>query len=248
MSTTLERALKEVVSVTGRYLNPDPVRPIAIGDFGRVTNGVLRKRGNIVSWLGKRGVDLSGGAGGPEAGTVFERHQFSSKGVRVQSIGIEAGAKSVQGIPLEASFGFEVSFHEEHQFFFQTPELQFRGMKEMGIVADELVSRATDLDEDDPGFWEDDYCVVTGVYEAKSYLQAFSSSENSRFAFTAQGAGSATDLEKANAKLAFLSESKRDVVFERAYDRPAPVFLELSKVHWYVVGPKRWGITTDFNP
>ena len=238
--SSVKNAFRVVLDDLGRYLNSDPTKKIEIGDYGEVSAGTLRKRGNIRKWFKHKGAPLPPNTGTAETSAVSANYEIASRGVKAHSVGL-AGA-----IP-GATMGLEVEFSEENQFYLHAPGMTWRGMENMGHVAEELTRRA-ELEDTDEGFWEDDFCVVTGIWEAPSFVRSFSRSKGDKMTFSVKNAQGMGALLQPGAQFEFAYESRRETSMNLAYTGGATVFIELSKVHWYVFGPKRWGVTKDFNP
>ena len=132
-----------------------PDARVAIGDFGRIQQGVFVREGQVH--------DL-GVSYGLAARQAFGDQLFASEGVRhamldgqvsERQTGAQAGAR----IEFGRGFGVFVGLRECHE-----------------ERAADLISLADQLDRRrDAGVWSDDRCLVTGVVEARAALIAVSS-------------------------------------------------------------------------
>jgi hypothetical protein len=159
-------------------------------------------------------------------------------------------AVPINGIPVNAKVGIDVSFEGANQYYFHTPGLRFVGIEDLGLLGDLLVTLAKH-DASHAQFWEDDHCVVTGAYETQSMVRLFAEQEKQRFGFTAKGAVDVTDLFKVGAEFTSLNSNETTFALAEFYHSPQAQcvpYFELHKVHWNVFGHKWWGATMDRNP
>jgi hypothetical protein len=246
----IERACRVIAETEHRYLNPDPARQFAIGDYGRVKDGVLLKRGNLEGWFKSKNIVLPGEVRvARDPSKVLEDQTLASKGVRATTVRIDVEFP-IPSMNVNAKFGIDLSFSGEDRYYFHVPGMRWVGMKDMGVIGDKLVSLAL-LDDHDPRFWEDDYCVCTGVYEVPSFYHAFASESAEHVTFTAEGAATIDGLYKVGAKFVPTTKSSSSTTLVRSYrgdGGDVTVFYELHKVHWDISGRKWWNVVNDLNP
>lgn len=242
----VEKLAKLVLHSSGRYLNPDPLRPIKVGSFGRVKDGLLRKEGELASWFTAKHV--AGMSITEELCNIKESSVLKSSSVTETNINLNG--KFGMADVAEAKFGIELAFTGDDQFYFHVPGLHFIGIKELWQIGAKLVDLAK-LDSHDPQFWEDDYAIVTGIYCAKSALRVMAEQEGGKVAFTAKGAGTIDAMYEVGADLSFLSKSGSSTMLMETYKASTGecvLFYELGKVHWDIWGNKWWRVTTSTNP
>lgn len=246
----IKKACRVIAENEHRYLNPDPARSVAIGDYGYVKDGVLIKRGNLEGWFRTKGVSLPGDVTiARDPSDILEDQVLASKGVRATTVTLGADL-DIPSMDVKAKFGIDLSFSGEDRYYFHVPGMRFVGMLNMGVIGDKLVELAR-RDDHDPQFWEDDYCVCTGVYEVPSFYQAFAEESVEGISFTVDGAMTIDGLYKVGAKFIPTTKSSSSVTMVRSYrsdGAPVVVFYEMHKVHWVVGNHKWWGLVKDLNP
>jgi hypothetical protein len=244
--TLVEKLGQLVADTSGRYMNPDPTRPIKIGSYGRVENGVLRRAGELPTWFKTAGINDLNIA--PITANITESSRLASSGVREQTVSLMGTATAA---PVgNAKIGLELSFSRNDQFYFLVPGLRFTGMDNMETVGNRLVACAK-LDHHEKQFWLDEFCVVTGIYTVPSMLRVMAEQASEKVAFTANGAATIDDLYRVGADFSFVSRNDTSTVLCESYradNGDCVVFYELHKVHWDIFGNKWWKGTTDLNP
>lgn len=252
MATLVDKLCELLTNATGRYANPDPARSIELGAFGRIERGVLRKAGKIDDWFRSVNVAIPEFALEKEPSNIPESSTISSAGVQESTIKIGAnlGVEPASARLADAKVGLEITFKKEDQFYFHAPGLRFVGIKNMWKLGDKLVELAK-FDEHRKEFWDDDYCVVTGVYEVDSMLRIMSERANAKVAFTAVGAGTIEDLYRVGVELGFVWSNDTSSVLRESYKaagNPCVPFYEVHKVHRDIFGHTWWKRTTRLDP
>jgi len=249
MSHVVKKLGQIVRRERGRYMNPDPARPVAIGDYGRIRDGVFQRGGSLTAWFQAKGIQAP--AITRLVANVTESSVLASASVTSTTVSLSGAVNvPVNGVPVDAAFGLELSFEEENQFYFHVPGCRFVGIDHLADIGALLVAHAK-RDQHDPQFWEDDFCVVTGAYETSSMVRLFSERSKQKFSFTAKGATSVTDLFSAGAEFTALHRHDSSLSLAEFFASPnqqCVPFYEVHKVHWNVFGEKWWGGTFDESP
>ncbi|WP_236516744.1 hypothetical protein [Sandaracinus amylolyticus] len=179
---------------------------------------------------------------------ITEASTLASIGVRETTLSLSGTSQA--GAFGNAKVGLEITFTAKDQFYFHVPGLRFVGIEDMWRIGEKLVELAR-RDSHDPQFWEDDWCVVTGIYEVPSMLRVLSQEAGEKVALTAAGAGTVDALYEIGADFGFVSQNNSSVVLRETYRATTSncvAFYEMHKVHWDIFGNKWWKSTTDLNP
>lgn len=230
-----------------RFVNPDPVRSIELGAYGRMQDGAFLRAGNITEWAQKAGVQ--GVYIEPLRSSTTEDSTQCSHGTKILATDLNV---DVQAVTIGAKIGLSVEFTQEHHFYMRHPSMHWTGIKNLDELSKRLVEQAwvRHNNSHDPRGWNQDNIVITSIYTAKSLVRFLSATNKDKVKFTVAGAAEMGALSIPTAEFKILNESSSQVALAQSFvspDADMTVYYEAQRVNYCGITAKWWGPVRELN-
>lgn len=206
------------------YANWEPSRPVALGDYGVLTDRIFIRLGNI----SQLGVNF-----GQIQDARLSQKNFTSAG----SSSVKSHAKGTvpTGTGVNAKAYLEVNFSSERSVFFNAAGCRYAMIDNKVALGDAVTAlyRASK--------WQRGWCVVTDLVEAASLSLAVSSSSSSSITFEAEGDVPYIDLADASIGLKVTNAS--GIGYKVASDHGCTPLFGLCRIK-----PRFLWFSDDFRP
>jgi len=194
------------------WANWDPSRPVKLGDFGILEDGIFERLSNVASL----GIDIGKTI---ESDADDQKTFTSSDDVRVE---ITAAGQASANLPVTAKASMSVAFGSKHAAYFNAAGCDYV------MVADKIALAKAVMTLLDAGKWSREWAVVTDLVPAKSTTVIISGAANAKIVLEASGSVPNINVANANVGLSVVSEA--NVGYQIVSSKGLIPLIGLSKV------------------